>query len=274
MTQLEDFIEGSPVRREGRERHRAKVRAIVEALPRAGIVPERERLHAVLDALLDLKEEAAADPIGALGFLYRMEEGRPWDARIEAVSLARSLVRDAAGWTSPPRAGAVSSADALIHAADGGLEMWRSAMAHHLARGVHAFPPSEARALAEALLALNDATGETPPLLTPSPKHSRQGRNPLEVRRLELMLLCYVEHRHWAGERKGIVQAVVADAVGRTAWAVMRWKAPAIKAFGKESVERALEEARQAGAAGEPFSDDPDVLAKLAAAWRAAVGGA
>jgi hypothetical protein len=213
MTQLEELTEGSPVRRDRRARHRAKTRAIVEGVPARGTVPERERLHALLDALLDLRDEAAADPIGALGIEYRLEEGRAWDARMEAVALARMLVREAAAWAMESLS-KITAAEATNSADGAGVRAWRAMMAGFLRQGVHGFSSREAHALSEALLALNDATGAPPMLLAPAAKHSRQGPNPLEARRCELLLLAYIAHRHGAGEKKGDVEADVAAAVG------------------------------------------------------------
>jgi hypothetical protein len=273
MTQLEELSEASPARRDRRARHRAKVRAIVAGVPARGTVPERERLHALLDALLDLKDEAAADPIGALGIEYRLEEGRAWDARTEAVVLARMLVREATAWTMESLS-KITAAEAPNFADGAGVRAWRAMMAGFLRQGVHGFPASEAHALSRALLALNDATGTVPRLLAPAAKHSRQGPNPLEARRCELLLLAYIAHRHGAGAKKGDVEAEVAKAVGNvTVDALRKWKGAAIKAFGKEYVETVLTEAARCGAAGEPFCDAPDALATLAAERNKAAKG-
>lgn len=171
MTQLEELTEGSPARRDRRARHRAKVRAIVESVPARGTVPERARLHALLDALLGLRDEAAADPIGARGIEYRLEEGRAWDARTEAFALAQMLVRETTSWTTKSFA-TITAAEATNSADGAGVRAWRAMMAGFLRQGVHGFPASEALALSRSLLALNDATG-TPPRLWHPPRNTR-----------------------------------------------------------------------------------------------------
>lgn len=125
---------------------------------------------------------------------------------------------------------------------------------------------ADARELAEALLALNDETGRALLSLTPLPKHSRQGRDPLGARRAELILLTYIEYRHALGDRKAIVEAEVATAVTAAAGGsltvdgVRKWKAAAIKAFGKDHVDRHLKDARAYALNGRSFSDEPNVL--------------
>jgi hypothetical protein len=153
----------------------------------------------------------------------------------------------------------------IIHRLPEGLFMWRQALAFHLNHGVHALPLASARHLAKALIALDAETGKAPPLLSPARKHTRQGPDPVAARRWELKLLEYIEYRKVTGEKKERVAAEIAAAIGNIeAGAVRKWKAAVIKAFSSEHVEACFKKARDLAQAGQPFSDDPNVLSTLA----------
>jgi hypothetical protein len=126
------------------------------------------------------------------------------------------------------------------------------------------------RALAGALLGLNDGSGEVPRLLSPHREPGR-GRNPGEARWMEEVAWCWIHRQKGAGRRIADGVADVARAVHRGAEAVKKCREAWEGRDGKEEVKGELARHREIGAGREPPPYALPDLPEIAERWLAAV---
>lgn len=261
MPEPEDTTEGEPSRDplpigilldvlKARPFDAAKAQSGILRALRAGNPDDPGHLHFVLDVVLALRGLARGDSDGDEAALGR-----------EAAAV---LIHGALGWTRPTRPFYAPSIEAL----EAEPARWRFEVSAHLSQGTDLLPEWLSKPLQDALEALHDGSGQTPRLLTQTPKQGH-GLNPGYARHLERLMVCWAFYEAGRGATMEKATQAVAAAARVSPKAVEKWRAEWRNADAAE-LEWKKETNQARGAAGKPFRDDGGTLEEIVQQWQLA----